>query len=78
MLVTTYVAEVHHGQTGQWFFCDVPASIQAAFCLLQYGKAGRAWYLFSCEHDVINLMVKKIQNEKSKFHTYCTFNVWCV
>ena len=24
-----------------------------AFCRLQYGKAWRAWYLFSCEHDVI-------------------------
>ena len=24
-----------------------------AFCCLQYGKAGRAWYLFSHEHDVL-------------------------
>ena len=25
-----------------------------AFHRLQYRKAGRAWYLFSCEHDVIS------------------------
>ena len=24
-----------------------------AFCRLQYGKAGRVWYIFSREHDVI-------------------------
>ena len=29
-----------------------------AFRRLQYGKAGRAWYLFSREHDVIG----KLQN----------------
>jgi len=26
----------------------------SAFHCLQYGKAGRAWYLFSHEHDVID------------------------
>jgi len=38
-----------------------------AFCRLQYGKMGRAWYLFSCEHDVIDKwQKKKIPNEKAK------------
>jgi len=37
----------------------IPVSINVipephpAFYHLQYGKVGRAWYLFSCEHDVI-------------------------
>ena len=31
---------------------------------LQYGKAGRAWYLFSRVHDII----KKIQNKQAAFH----------
>jgi len=26
---------------------------------LQYGKAGRAWYLFSSEHDAFNKMMAK-------------------
>ena len=30
--------------------CPTPCP---AFCRLQYGKAGRAWYIFSREHDVI-------------------------
>ena len=29
-----------------------------AFRRLQYGKAGRAWYLFSREHDVITKLRK--------------------
>ena len=29
-----------------------------AFHHLQYGKAGRAWYLFSCEHDAISKLRK--------------------
>ena len=29
-----------------------------AFRRLQYGKAGRAWYLFSHEHDVIGKLQK--------------------
>ena len=29
-----------------------------AFHRLQYGKAGRAWYLFSREHDVIGKLQK--------------------
>ena len=29
-----------------------------AFCHLQYGKAGRAWYLFSRDHDVIGKLQK--------------------
>jgi len=41
---------------------------------LQYGKMGRAWYLFSCEHDVIDKWQKKIPNEKAKFHIYCSTN----
>ena len=31
---------------------------QPAFCHYQYGKAGRAWYLFSCEHEVIGKWCK--------------------
>ena len=34
---------------------------------LQYGKVGRAWYLFSREHDVIDKWPKK-KDEKVKFH----------
>ena len=34
-----------------------------AFCCLQCGKLGRAWYLFSREHDVIDKW-QKIQNKK--------------
>ena len=29
-----------------------------AFRRLQYGKAGRAWYLFSREHDIIGKLQK--------------------
>ena len=29
-----------------------------AFRRLQYGKAGRAWYLFSREHDIISKLRK--------------------
>ena len=39
-----------------------------AFCHLQYGKAGRTYYIFSREHDVIDKWQKKIQNEEAKFH----------
>jgi len=35
-----------------------------AFRHLQYGKVGRAWYLFSHEHDIINKWQKK-KNEKA-------------
>ena len=41
-----------------------------AFRRLQYGKVGRAWYLFSHEHDLIG-----------KWFVYCstdyTLNAWC-
>ena len=49
-----------------------------AFHYLQYGKAGRAWYLFSSEYDVID----KWQRTKKWTFTYCStnyeFNAWCV
>ena len=39
------------------------------FCRLQYRKAGRAWYLFSCEHDVIKKSENgKILNAQAVFH----------
>ena len=39
--------------------------LHPAFHRLQYGKAGRAWYLFSRERDVIG---KWDQNEQAAFH----------
>ena len=44
-----------------------------AFCRLQYGKVGRAWYLFSREHDVINKWRKKFKT-KTRSLTYCSNN----
>jgi len=41
-----------------------------ALCRLQYGKAGRAWYLFSREHDVIS----KWQRMKKPSFTYWSTN----
>ena len=38
-----------------------------AFRHLQYGKAGRVWYIFSREHDVI----KKWQNFQNEDATFC-------
>ena len=38
-----------------------------AFRRLQYGKAGRAWYIFSREHDVID----KWQNFQNEDATFC-------
>ena len=38
-----------------------------AFRCLQYGKAGRAWYIFSREHDVI----EKWQNFQNEDATFC-------
>ena len=37
-----------------------------AFRCLQYGKAGRAWYIFSREHDVIEKW-QNFQNEDATF-----------
>ena len=37
-----------------------------AFRRLQYGKAGRAWYISSCEHDVIDKW-QTFQNEDAMF-----------
>ena len=37
-----------------------------AFRRLQYGKAGRAWCLFSHEHDIINKWKKKNSEQKSE------------
>ena len=50
-----------------------------AFHCLQYGKAGRAWYLFSCEHDVISKL-RKIA-EQAAFRVFSTdyvLNAQCV
>ena len=33
--------------------CSLVPRPRRTFHRFQYGKAGRAWYLFSCEHDVI-------------------------
>ena len=38
-----------------------------AFRCFQYGKAGRAWYLFSCEHDGIGKW-QKFSDITSVFH----------
>ena len=38
----------------------VPRPHPALHCL-KYGKAGRAWYLFSCEHDIIGKWPKNLQ-----------------
>ena len=35
-----------------------------AFYCLQYGKVGRAWYLFSREHDAIDKWQKKFRRKK--------------
>ena len=48
--------------------CSLIPRPHPAFRCLQYVKAGRAWYLFSREHDVINKWQKKkkIESEKAK------------
>jgi len=35
-----------------------------AFCCLQCGKLGRAWYLFSREHDVIDKWQKNSEQKR--------------
>ena len=48
-----------------------------AFCRLQYRKAGRAWHLFPCEHDVIGKW--QIFAELMKcISTNYTLIAWCV
>ena len=50
-----------------------------AFRRFQYGKAGRAWYLFSREHDVIGNLQKFA--EQVAFHVFAidyALNAQCV
>ena len=51
-----------------------------AFRRLQYGKAGRAWYLFSCEHDVISKLRKfaELTGCVSRISTNYALNAQCV
>jgi len=39
-----------------------------AFHRLQYGKAGRAWYLFSCEDDIIDKWSKTSEQRSEVSH----------
>ena len=39
-------------------FPSLVPRLRPAFCCLQYRKVGRAWYLFSREHDVISKLRK--------------------
>ena len=55
-----------------WCHSLVP-SPRPAFCHLQYGKMGRALYLFSCAYDVIWQMEKKFRMKKRSF-MYCSTN----
>ena len=64
------------------------------FCCLQYGKAGRAWYLFSHEHEVIDKWPKNSERKSAVSHIVQPFTsstlgvynsrpplatyVWCV
>ena len=51
-----------------------------AFRRLQYGKAGRAWYLSSREHDVISKLWKfaELAGCVSRIFNRYTFNAQCV
>ena len=44
-----------HTTTGMYHDSSLVPRPHPAFRHLHYGKAGRAWYLFSCEHDVIKI-----------------------
>jgi len=60
------------------FLALLPGS-HTAFHRLQYRNARRTWYLFSCQHDVLNKW-KKLQNEKAKlayWQTNSMSNAWC-
>ena len=51
-----------------WWTCvSLVPRPRLAFHRFQYVKVERAWYLFSCEHDVID-NGPKILNHKAKFH----------
>ena len=45
--------KVWRGRTNSVYYISLIPRPHPAFRHLQYGKAWRAWYLFSCEHDVI-------------------------
>ena len=75
------VPKLAPGEAVKLYTCDYYVLVQLtwssliprphpAFCHLQYEKAGRAWYLFSCEHDVIRKSGngKNFQNEQAVFH----------
>ena len=52
-------------RTKGWVLASYPVP-RPAFRRLQYGKAGRAWYIFSREHDVIEKW-QNLQNEDATF-----------
>jgi len=60
------------------YYCTCTLASFPGPAQLLIGKAGRAWYLLSYEHDVIS-NGKKIQNEKAmSCLTNHKFNAWCV
>lgn len=54
----------------QHCLASFPGPTQLFAACMQCGKAGKAWYLFSGENDIID-KCPKIQNEKPKFNTRC-------